>query len=429
MILDFLPLTGFLVLILVLARPKAALWIGLAIPAVQTLYPTELLRTGGMLLMVMAIGAGWSSTTRRSRTVVQQLALFGAVVITMGWLLSTDRPQSTSAAMNLLYAVILAACAVVMKMSTRAVLVTTLCWAVPISAWLVQHDVVGEGRGGELFLQENANGLGAFAALGTAAAASLALGPLRRRSWLIALVVLALGVLGGYGIAAAGSRGAVLAVVFAVMVVLARPLVQRSRVGALALLAAFSVFLASASDELARRFLLAVGREEAVEGTLESRTEVLVATLRLAADNPLAGVGLSRVEDFVIVGSAGLSAHNAYVGLFAGAGVIAGVGLLLLLGSALVRARRWDYALLPSLVCVLLMGISLDWPTMARLGPLGFVLIAVAMSRRPDDSDSTDAPQPAPEGDGSRAQATRLRAGSLTGRSRRAPHAASARRA
>jgi hypothetical protein len=368
---------GVLLAVVVATRPRTALWAGLLFPVVQAFYSPPLLRLVVLAVMLAGLAMGWRHASPRQRDVVVLLASGIALTVVIGWPLAVEPELAQGVVMNLIYSAVLASLAVVFWMSGFEWCAYLMALGVWVSRWLMTHNVVVTGRAGDLYMGENANGLGVIAAFGMVAAVTLAFGgsqrlPLRFVAALAALVC-------ALGVVASGSRGAFITgasglAAFAFIALRGRSIFRA--MGALLLLV---IGLASGAGRGLEWYLERSGRDISAGASLEGRKEVLRQGLQVGLDNLLSGIGFGGLERVAI----GISAHNTYVGLFAATGVVPALLLLLATVSAIRRSTQSrERHVLPLLIAVLVSGISLDWIPTARLGPIAFGLLACAGSIR-----------------------------------------------
>jgi O-antigen ligase len=370
-------LVGAVLATLVFLRPRLSLWIGLSFPAVQSFYSPQSLRLVVLSVLFVGLMLGWKQVSGRQRDFVAYLWFGVLTTLLIGWLLAADPSLAQGMVVNLLYATVVATMSVVFRMTAREWNLYVMAWGVVASIWLASHEVALTGRTGSLYIGENANALGMFAALGVVGALGVAAG---RHLRVVRLLLAApVAVLCAAGLVSSGSRGALLVAATGIAVHFAAPALRHSRrraVGAVAVIAAGTYWIAV---PLLTWFLGRAGRQIHATTNFDARKEIVQASVRAGVGHPLWGVGFGnlKVNDIGIFDT--VSPHNAYVGLFAATGVIPVVLLAMLIVTALGKARSTrEQNLLPILAAALVIGLSLDWIPTAKLGPLVFSLVACA---------------------------------------------------
>jgi O-antigen ligase len=278
---------------------------------------------------------------------------------------------------NIVYAAMVASLAVVYRISFLELSTYLMAGGIVVSLWLISHDIALTGRTGALYIGENANALGMFAALGLVGAVVLAMRrPFRLLPFLAGLsgaVVCALGVVGS------ASRGALMVAAGGVAAHALGPTLSRSRGRALVAITGVAVAGVWTVMPALSWFLEKAGRSIGATTNFDAREDILRAAIDAGVSHPLAGVGFGAVEADNIGIFGHVSPHNAYVGMLAATGVLPTVLLGLLVLSAIGRARMSrEHHLLPLVVAAAVIGLSLDWVPTAKLGPVALALFARA---------------------------------------------------
>jgi hypothetical protein len=387
---------GCVLAALVVVHPRQSHWIGLIYLAVQPFYSPPLLRPLVLGVLFMGMALTWGSASKRQHDVVGYLWLGVMFILTIGWLLAPNPSLAEGMVVNLLYAAAVASLAVILRMTAMEWKLYLMAWGVFVSAWLISQKIVVTGRTGPLYISENANGLGMFAALGLVGAVGLAAGrPLRPWRLLVGIPVI---IFCAMGVVSSASRGALLVAAAGVLVQIFAPMFQRSRIRALVSVTLLAICTTWLMVPALTWFVTKAGRNINAVTNFSSREAILGGAFQAGLHHPLSGVGFGSLEvnDAGIYGT--VSPHNAYVGLFAATGVLPTILLGILILAALGRARlpRKD-SLLPLMVAASAIGLSLDWVPTAKHGPIVLALLACAAALPSGSHDGRVSAQPGDE--------------------------------
>ncbi len=395
----FAVLTPF-ALVSVAGLLAAALWpvSAVAVAAIVPFYSPDIRSLGTALgcVSVAVLCTLW----RRGRSPWLEpmlLAVLGAVVVLLSYAAPVAAPPTSR--LYVVYAVYIGAA--VSVIGFRAATVVALLGFVSLYASYraITSPSLGGARSGDVLLGLNANGVGFLCALAMVIGAVAA----RQQAARYKLAGTLFLVLGLFGTVQSGSRGAFLAALAGIaVVVLHRYIARADSLGffTLAVVAVGLYFLSSpAMNWLAR----ASGRNTSeIQQNVTERAGATQYALHVAIQHPFSGVGLASLDEYSLSdpnASYHLSAHNVFVGRFAESGVVVGLLFVFLLGLAVVRARRHSpRVLLPIVVFLFVSGISLDWFVEGRLGVLAFIALAGALaaghSREPISHDLRIDPSP-----------------------------------
>lgn len=369
--------SGFACFVLVAFRPRTSLWIGIALPAGQAFFSPDLLRPMVLAILILGISLAWKETSSRQRNLILWLWAGTCLTILIGCLLAIDPSSAQSAVVNILYAATVASLAVVYRITETEWAICLIAWGVLVSIWLTSNDLATTGRTGSLYIGENANTLGMFAALGFVGA--ITIGSAKRRRLMHILVAVPIGAFLALGVVSSASRGALLVAAVGVVVVLFAGALRGPRIRALFTVAALAGGIAWMAMPALAWFLGRAGRDIEATTNLGSRQQILGTALETGLENPLSGVGFGgvHVTDIGVFGP--VSAHNAYLGLFAAAGIVPVTLLGVLIFTAVGRARTVSGSnFLPVLAASLAVGLSLDWIGTAKLGPILLAIMTTA---------------------------------------------------
>ncbi|SBT37745.1 O-antigen ligase family protein [Micromonospora auratinigra] len=389
-------------LCLVVARPSAALAIGVAAPVLQTAVPSTLLTLGALALLFVVIGVRWRGATATARRRASFLLATGVVTVLLGLLVTgpADDVVGTDPSLGLgvggiplaiIYATVLGAAATIVGPNGR----TVACWlavlGVVAAIAALETPALGTDRN-TVVLGENANGIGMFTAVGLIAGlvtARRARAVVRVAGW-AAAVVCALGVI------ASGSRGALLAVVAGgAALIFHRAIVARPAKAVPAMLVVLTL-LAVTAGPLADRFLGFVGREQTgAQLNVVGREDAARYAIEQGLAHPLTGVGLGRLAQVSAVDPAAayaLRAHNVFAGAFAESGLLVVLALLGICVLALLAARRFAPAtMLPLVTAVVISSVSVEWWGFGRTGPCALLVLGAALGLRMREPDGVRA--------------------------------------
>ena len=369
----------------VVLRPRTALWIALVFPLVQAFYSPPLLRLLVLVLLILCVPLGWKTMTHRQRNLIGHLWLGVILTLIIGWVLASDPSQAQGAVVNILYATAAASLVVVYRMTAFEWCVCIMGWGAFVSLWLTKHDIVLTGRTGGLYIGENANALGMFAALGFVGAFVLALG--RPFHALRFLGFAAIGIFCFMGVLSSASRGALVVAMSGAVVHLCGPMLQRSGLRAMVALSVIGMASFWALPPIMTWFLRQSGRNIDITTNFDAREGILSEGVQTGVEHFLAGTGFASLDVAGVFGA--VSAHNAYVGLFAATGIIPATLLAILTIAAINRARvSHDQNLLPLLVAGVAVGLSLDWVPTAKLGTVVLALLVSGAARTRDSREA-----------------------------------------
>lgn len=374
---------------LMVMRPRMALWSGLALPAVQAFYSPPLLRLVVLGALFVGVVLGWKQASKFHRELICYLWLGVSFTLLIGWLLAVDPSGAEGVVVNMLYATMVASIAVIYRMTGPEWRIYVMAWGTLVSVWLTAHQVVVSGRTGALYVGENANALGMFAALGLVGSIGLIVGGRNRTVHILTAVPI--GALCASGMVSSASRGALLVAAAGVVVQFAAPALRHSRMRALGAVALLGVGTYWIAMPVLTWFLAKAGRKIDATTNFDAREQILRRSFQMGIDHPLWGVGFGNLQVNDLGTSGSVSSHNAYVGLFAAAGILPIIFLGILVFTALSKARvSSEHDLLPLLVAALVIGFTLDWIPTAKLGPLvlGLIVCAAALSESSADGDA-----------------------------------------
>lgn len=380
----------------VVARPSmgpvaASLTVGLS-----TLSPSLWLQLGGLALAAVSILAGWGKAEQEQRRVGGLFLALAAWGVFAGSAIADGNPQQAALTLQFLFSAVLAAAVAVAAPRLRWLLVA-LAWP-PISAviYLARHTDVVESRGDALHLGENANSLGALAALVVVLAAAAV--------WshrILFVPAMALGAVASIAVLNSGSRGAVVVAVVGTVVSLASGVWRRSIGKAFWVTLLLGLLGWQFGQIILASALRRVGRSVGVGEGFDERGRILEFALQVGYDHPLAGVGFGTLEGLSVASPEvrlQLSAHNAFAGVFAALGVPGVVMFVTLFFLALRRSSaRSPGILFPLALVAVAASASIEWHVTRLLGPILFVGLAAAatyrLPRAQDGIEEADLPE------------------------------------
>lgn len=363
-----------------LTRPSIILTLGsISLPA-QLLLPSVSLRPIIIVLLVPAVLASLRRSAVRDRQAATLVLGLGAWVVVIGGLLQGTLVSQLGILLEIAFASLLAALMLLIRRGHIPFLSSVLIMGV-IVAWSTrQLDIVALGRSGSIAFSDNANGLGITIAFSIIAGVSVGLyftGIRRLVIWAISFALLP-------SLFQTGSRGALLTLGAAVVVVV----LSRFRRAALWAFAAGVVIFVSFGRGLFAvvldAFLAESGRDIQATGGFVVREAALQVALEVGLRHPFGGIGVGNLPLY----TAGdprlnipISAHNAYAGLLASAGVVPLILLLALTWRSFSYAmRERSYTGLAAIAAVVMAGLSLEWYA-HRLAVVALVMLVLPLTR------------------------------------------------
>lgn len=363
------------VLVLAISSPAFGLWVAVAVPAIELMVPVTAWRLAGIVVLAAVITASYGTAHVRARRISVCWLALTAWIMMDALLFCPHSSVTGQLLLGTLYCGLVGMAATLTSISMTHVRSVLVGWGLAASWVAVTTQGLIQNRT-EVLLGENANGIGLLAALGTVAAlASLRTGRLGFL-WAIPSAVCVA------GIAASGSRGALLAAVGGVLVAFLVPLLRTSRVRAALVALAALATMVLVVQPLVDWFTTFTGRGAASFENIGSREEALALAIQTGLTHPLTGIGIGQLADFSLSASddrLGLRAHNEFAGMFAETGlfglVLLGAIFLLAVKQALRSHRARDLMVVTAL---LFASVALEWWATPRLGVLAVLILATA---------------------------------------------------
>lgn len=367
-------------LLLIVWRPSSAVFFGVLASVLQSEHGTStVIVFGTFVLMILAAFRAAGEADRIARRGAWLFPLLAVLTLVPGTIF-TGLHDTAGEPLAIVYAAAIGACAAVVRAKISMLLAITIAVGSLASYLTLTTPQLRTDRTFSV-LGQNANGLGMLAAMGAVAA----LIAIKRRSFWLRVVGLAIGWLCVEGIVSSGSRGALLAAIAGAAALLGHRLISgsptRMTISVAALIAGVYFIATPAFSYL----LKAAGRSSVgSQDNVHERTSALTFALRQGLAHPFFGVGLNRLPGVSFEknpnAGLGLSAHNVFAGVFAECGITAALALIAISVLALLRSRRHaSDGLLPLVITVLVNGLTLAWWGTALPGVMAALILGSAL--------------------------------------------------
>ena len=378
-----LALESILALTISVVWPQVAVIVAMLAPSFA---PDELALGASLTCLAAAVLVQTWRRTARGWGSASAFLVFSAIVL----LASVGAPVSPppTARVYFLYAGLVGAASVILAVHPRWIISTLTGTGLYFSYAAITTTALQTDRGGVVVRGLNANGLGFMCALSLLGCVML-VASTHSVGRLLALAGAAWSLA---GLVQTGSRGGLLAALVGVAAYIAGRCIQRFTIRAVLTtsLSAFALYWVSGP---ATRWLAnAAGRNlAAIDVNITSRESATLYAVQAAARYPGTGVGLSALDRYTYSdpnASYHLSAHNVFIERFAESGAVAGLIFAIAVACAIVVSWRHSrYLFFPFVLFLFASGVSLDWVTDGRTGPIAFALFgslfgALAYQRR-----------------------------------------------
>lgn len=383
---------GFNLLLLTILRPQMVVPLGLIIPLAPLYTGSSLPVYGGALILLAALGHSWHAVRKTERRCAYLIGVLGLTTLLIDQLVTAKSPSALGIKQAIFYSTLLGCTVAVVKPTVRIIVYSVGALGSLAAVATITTPGLLQARS-TVVLGANANGAGFLAALGLVSGLMMT----RQRRSVDRFVGIGVVVLCGIGLFDTGSRGAALAALAGSLVTVFRRPLAGSPVKGSITAAALAIGLGYVASPAMKLLLDATGRAQLGTGagfSFSSRQSALSYAIGQGIRHPWAGVGIGRLSDVSHAdpnSGLGLSAHNAFAGIFAESGIIPLTCLVLLSVLALLRSRSPAAGtLLPCAVAVLVGGVSLQWWGDGVTGPVAVLILAAAAAASGTDVEVTD---------------------------------------